>query len=100
MEYTLVGSKTSGLHVGNSIRWTTRSSSENGCLTGALGAFAQDIVSGVDRSHWIAPPGGTRAAWAGSPVHTAEMAALALLVTTVGSRAVAAGSKVVAGAVR
>jgi len=69
-------------------------------LTAALAAFALDTVPGADRIHWIALPGGRRAAQVGSPVHTTEVAALLLLATTVGSRAVVAGSRVVAGAVR
>src|SRR5947209_16232340 len=101
MEYTPMGSKIGGLHVEQSSRWTAaRSSSEDECLTAAWAAFALDNVPGADRIHWTAPPHGTKAAQAGSPVHRAEMAALVLLTTTAGSRAVAAGSKVAAGAVR
>jgi len=41
-----------------------------------------------------------KAAQADSPVHKAEMAALALLETMAGSKAIVAGSMVAAGSVR
>ncbi len=68
-------------------------------------AFALDTASGVVRSHWTVPSGGTKAAQAGSPVHMAELIALVLLETTAGQRAGTAGSKVagsraVSGSVR
>ena len=77
-----------------------RSSGEDGCLTAALVAFAQDSVPGADRSHWTALSGGRWAAQAGSPFHTAEMTALVLLAMTAGSRAVVAGSRAAAGSAR
>jgi hypothetical protein len=79
-----------------------RSSSQDGCLTAASVAFALDTASGVDRSHWTAPSGGTKAAQAGSPAHMAELIALVLLETTAGQRAGSkvAGSRAAAGSVR
>ncbi len=53
-------------------------------------------MSEVAQRHWTAPLGGTMAA--GSLVRRAEMAALVLSATMVGSRAVAADSRVAAGA--
>ena len=73
-----------------------RSSSQDGCLTAASVAFALDTASGVDRSHWAAPSGGTKAAQAGSPVHMVELIALVLLETRAGT----AGSRAVAGSVK
>jgi hypothetical protein len=103
IEYPLVGPKIGGLHVGHSSnRVTLRLPGENGSLTAASEAFALDFVSSADRTHYTALLEGTsmKAALAGSLVHTAEVAALALLETMAGSRVVVAGSKVAAGSVR
>ena len=53
----------------------------------ALAAWTLDTVSGAAQSYWTGPLGGSRAELAGSPVHMAEMAVLALLGLRAGSRA-------------
>jgi hypothetical protein len=71
-----------------------------GCLIGALEAFALDFVSTADRTHYTAFQVCTKAALVDSPVHKAEMAALALLVRMADSRAVVVDSRAAAGSVR
>ncbi len=70
------------------------------CLIVALEAFALDFVSSADHTHYTAFQVCTKAALVDSPVHKAEMAALALLVSMADSRAVVAGSRAAAGSVR
>ena len=71
-----------------------------GCLIVALEAFALDFVSTADRTHYTALQVSTKAVQVDSPVHKAEMAALALLETMADSKAAVAGSMVAAGSVR
>lgn len=65
-----------------------------------MAAFALDFVSSADRTHYTALQVGMKAALVDNPVHRAEMAALALLETMAGSKAIVAGSMVAAGSVR
>jgi hypothetical protein len=74
--------------------------SAKGCLIVALEAFALDFVSSADRTHYTVFRVCTKAALVDSPVHKAEMAALALLVTMADNRAVVADSRAAAGSVR
>ncbi len=57
-------------------------------------------MSSADRTHYTAFRVCTKAALVDSPVHKAEMAALALLVTMADNRAVVADSRAAAGSVR
>jgi hypothetical protein len=68
--------------------------------TAASEAFAQDTVSGADRSHVTALEDGIKVAQVDSPVHIAEMAALVPLETLVDSKVAVAGSRVAADPVR
>ena len=63
-------------------------------------AFVQDTVSGTDRNRYTALPVDSKAALVHSPVHTVEMAALALLEVMADSRVLVAGSRAAAGSVR
>jgi len=64
---------------------------ENGLPTAASVAFVQDAVSGTDRNRYTALPVDSKAALAGSPVHTVETDARVLLETKADSK-VAGGS--------
>ncbi len=74
-------------------------SGEDGCLIAGSVAFVQDAVSGTDRNRYTALPVDSKAALAGSPVHTVETDALVLLETKADSKAAVADCRVAGGSV-